>query len=480
MSEELKNENEHENENDHVSEEVVSENESTSCEALFSDEVPPMPKKEKRIALRTAIFAGIALVLAAVMLTYTCLSGVYRHRLAEAQNANVVSGDDRYYPFELFDQIFSQNSFAELDEKEMMTAALKAYVYATGDRYAAYYTAEEYAEMMATSEGKTQGIGVNIAYTTVDYEGKTQEAIQIFHVTKGSPADTAGVRAGDVIYAVESNGTFATVDSLGYSTALQKLQGTAGTKVSFKALRKEDGAWTEKSFTVTRKEFTSDSVYGEKSSSGKVGIIRILQFDLTTPKQFSAEVDRLKKEGCESFVFDVRNNPGGNLQSIETILSYFLSEGDVLIRIQYKNGEEEVSKVKAVTYSGVYEGCSVSKSDIGKYKDLKSVVLCNSGTASAAELFTATFRDYGLGKIVGETTYGKGSMQTIIPLTQYGYTGAIKLTTAMYYSGKDTKGYDGVGITPDHTVKLSGDKNIYVREEAEDAQLLKALELLKS
>jgi len=476
VSEELKNENENESE----SEGVASEGELVSSGALFSNETPPTPKKEKRISLHTAILAGIALVLAAVMLTYTCLSGVYKQRLAESQSANLVSGDDRYYPFELFDQIFSQLSFAELNEEEMMAAALKAYVYATGDAYAAYYTAEEYAAMMASSEGKTQGIGVNVAYTTVEYEEKTQEAIQIFHVTKGSPADAAGIKAGDVIYAVESNGALATVDSLGYSVALQNLQGNAGTNATFKILRKENGAWTEKSFSVTRKAFTSDSVYGEKSSSGKVGIIRIMQFDLTTPKQFSAEVDRLKQEGCESFVFDLRNNPGGTLQSIEAILSYFLSEGDVLIRVKNSAGNEEVSKVKAVTLSGVYEGCSVSESDIGKYKDLPAVVLCNGVTASAAELFTATFRDYGLGKIVGEKTYGKGSMQTIIPLTQYGYTGALKLTTAMYYSGKDTKGYDGVGITPDYTVKLSGDKNIYVREEAEDAQLLKALELLKS
>ena len=476
MSEEIKNENENENED----EIVESENCGASCETLFSDNATPPPKKEKRISLHTAIFAGIALVLAAVMLTYTCLSGVYKQRIAEAQSANLVSGDDRYYPFELFDQIFSQLSFAELDEKEMMAAALKAYVYATGDPYAAYYTAEEYAAMMASSEGKTQGIGVNVAYTKIEYEGKTQEVIQIFHVTEDSPAAKAGIKAGDVIYAVESNGSFLTVDSLGYEGALQKLQGTAGTTAKFQILRKENGVWgapIEKS--VVRAEFTSDSVYGEVSSSGKVGIIRIIQFDLTTPKQFSKVVEELQTKKCESFVFDLRNNPGGTLQSIEAILSYFLDEGDILIRVKDKAGNEEISKVKPVTYSGVYEGCSVSASDIGKYKNLNAVVLCNGATASAAELFTATFRDYKLGKIVGEKTYGKGSMQTIMPLIQYGYTGALKLTTAMYYSGKDTKGYDGVGITPDYVVPLKGEGSIYIREEADDNQLQFATDLFE-
>ncbi|MBQ2999456.1 MAG: hypothetical protein IJD64_03250 [Clostridia bacterium] len=478
MSEEIKNENENENEGEIVG----SEKSEASCETLFSDNGAPAPKKVKRISLHTAIFAGIALVLASVMLTYTCLSGVYKKRIIEVQNETLVSGDDRYYPFELFDQIFSQLSFAELDEEEMMAAALKAYVYATGDPYAAYYTAEEYAAMMASSEGKTQGIGVNVAYTKIEYDGKTQEVIQVFHVTKDSPADDEenGVKPGDVIYAVESNGSFLTVDSLGYEAALQKLQGVAGTTAKFQILRKENGVWSapiERS--VVRAEFTSDSVYGEVSDSGEVGIIRIIQFDLTTPKQFSAEVDRLKKAGCERFVFDLRNNPGGTLQSIEAILSYFLSEGDVLIRVKDKAGNEEISKVKSVKYSGIYEGCSVSESDIGKYKDLNAVVLCNGGTASAAELFTATFRDYDLGAIVGEKTYGKGSMQTIMPLVQYGYTGALKLTTAMYYSGKDTKGYDGIGIDPDHKVALEGEGSIYIREEADDNQLRFAIDLLK-
>ena len=476
MSEEIKNENENENED----EIVTSDHGEASCEALFSDNDTPPPKKDKRISLHTAIFAGIALVLAAVMLTYTCLSGVYKQRLAAAQSENLVSGDDRYYPFELFDQIFGQLSFAELDEKEMMAAALKAYVRATGDDHAAYYTAEEYAAMMASSEGKTQGIGVNVAYTKIEYEGKTREAIQIFHVTKDSPAHKAKIEPGDLIYAVESNGRFLTVDSLGYEAALQKLQGAAGTTAKFQILRKENGSWgTPIDKSIVRAEFTSDSVYGEVSDSGEVGIVRIIQFDLTTPKQFSDVVNWLKNEKkCKSFVFDLRNNPGGTLQSIEAILSYFLDEGDVLIRIKDKAGNEEISKVKPIKYSGSYEGCSVSESDIGKYKGLNAIVLCNGGTASAAELFTATFRDYDLGEIVGEKTYGKGSMQTIIPLIQYGYSGALKLTTAMYYSGKDTKGYDGVGITPDYVVPLTGEGSIYIREEADDAQLKKAIELL--
>lgn len=477
MSEELRNENQECAKKD--SEAVAEEKGSMLFENIENGE-PKSPKKGRKISLHTAIFACIAIALAAVMLTYTCLSGVYYARLAKIQNSSYDSGDDRYYPFELFDQIFSTLSFSELDKEAMMTEALKAYVAATGDPYAAYYTAEEYAAMMANTEGKTQGIGVNVAYNTIEYGGQTCDVIQIIHVTKGSPAEEAGLQSGDVIYAIEEDGHSVTVHEMGYSEALQKLVGAAGTTASFSILRKDAGAWGESiSIHVLRKEFTSDSVYGTKSSSGKVGIVRILGFDLTTPKQFSQEVDRLKQEGCENFVFDLRDNSGGALQSIEAILSYFLSEGDVLIRIKDKAGNEEISKVKEISYSGIYEPCSVSAADIGKYKNLPAVVLCNGVTASAAELFTATFRDYGLGKIVGTQTFGKGTMQTTLPVTQYGCPGALKLTTAKYFSAKDNVGYDGVGISPDHKVELSGEKSFYVREESEDNQLTFALGLLK-
>ncbi len=473
MSEEFKNENEE------LSEAASQEN--APCGALFENQDSSLPQKERKISLHTAIFAGIALVLAAVMLTYTCLSGVYYQRLAQLQSSSYETGDDKYYPFELIDQIFAQLGLAELDEDAMIENALKAYVAATGDIHAAYYTDEEYAALQADSEGKRQGIGINIAYNTIEYHGETIEVIQITHVSKNSPAEKAGLLAGDVIYAVGENGTSGTVDSLGYATSIQLIHGEVGTKAEFTILRQTDGAWSEPiAQSILREAFISDSAYGMISSSGKVGIIRILGFDMTTPRQFSSEMDRLIKAGCESFVFDVRNNLGGSLQSIEAILSYFLSEGDPLIRTVDKAGNEEVSTVKTVEYSGKMKDCSVSEADIGKYKDLKSVVLCDGATASAAELFTATFRDYELGEIVGTKTFGKGTMQHMISLAKYGYSGALKITIAKYYSAKDTEGYDGVGISPDHTVVLEGEKSIYVREESEDHQLLFALGLLEN
>ena len=450
---------------------------------------PNGPKRKKRIGIGSAIIACIAVALAAVMVTYTCCNSVYKRKLADLQTSGgaLVSGaDDRYYPFELFDSFFEAYSFEELNEEEMMNAALKAYVYATGDPYAEYYTAEEYAALLTSSSGSTQGIGVNIINTAVTWQGQEYKVLRVIHVTEGSPAGEAGLLVGDCIYAAGIGAEKVTVNELDYDEALTRLQGAAGTEAKLTILRPtEGGDYTELEFTITRSAFVADSVYYHVCETDPtVGIVKILQFDLTTPAQFSKAVDTLKNtHGCQKFVFDVRYNPGGDLLSIEAVLSYFLSEGDVLIRTRTKGGEEEVSYVKEVTYDGSYAGCSVTKADIGKYSDLQAVILCNGGTASAAELFTATFRDYDKlnATIVGTTTFGKGSMQTIRPLVYLGYRGALKLTTALYFPASG-EGYDGVGITPDVTEELSeaaASVNIYELSDAEDNQLQKGLESLR-
>ena len=216
-------------------------------------------------------------------------------------------------------------------------------------------------------------------------------------------------------------------------------------------------------------------------ADSSVGVVRIMQFDLTTPTQFSAIMDELKEKGCKYFVFDVRNNPGGDLKSIEAVLSFFLSEGDLLVSTEDKYGNSSKDLVKVYTGTGDYAGCSVKKSDIGKYRGTPCVVLTNGNTASAAELFTQTMRDYNLAKIVGTKTYGKGCMQSIFTLERYGIPGALKLTTRMYFS-KSHHVYHGIGIEPDETVELSEEAlkyNVFVLPDELDDQLQKALQILK-
>ncbi len=450
------------------------------------------PKKEKKVSLFTFALTSVALVLAAVMTTYTLCSAFYKQKLANAQYDQTANGymySQKGYPFELFSQFIDIYSFEDTDEEAMLAAALKAYVAETGDRYAYYYTADEYAEFKEANEGHAQGIGINIIYSEADVNGESSLVIKVINVMRNSPAAEFGLRVGDMIYGVGVGEELQRVSDIGHDRALSMLKGEAGTEAVFTVLRPNGDKYEVIDCRIKRAEVTAESVYYRvHSADPTVGVVKILQFDMTTPQNFTNAMDALIKAGCTKFVFDVRYNPGGDLESIKAVLSYFLNEGDVIIRTVYKDGDERIQKAEATSYTeeDEYYPCSVSAEDIGKYRrdGFKFVVLCNTSTASAAELFTATFKDYGIGTLVGSTTYGKGSMQSIIPLLRYGYGGALKLTVAKYYSGLNgghNDGYDGKGIEPHISCELSAEaasKNIYELSDDEDDQLKKALEAL--
>ena len=440
-------------------------------------------KQPKKISLTVFALSTVALVLAAVMLTFTVCSAVYRIKLAQVQQEEAVAPSEEYFGFELFRSFVEKFSFEDWDEKTMMAAALKAYIAATGDPYAQYYTAEEYAALQATTAGSSEGIGINVVNSTVEISGTEWKSIQVINVMKDSPAQEHDLRVGDHIIAAGIGEDAQYVRDVGYDMALSQLQGSAGTTAVFTVYRESTGEILE--FSVPRRKVTTSSVYFHRHATDEtVGVIKITNFDLTTPSQFSEAMDTLIEAGCTKFVYDVRYNPGGDLLSIQAVLSYFLEEGDVVIRTKDQQGNESQTTVAEATYDGDYAGCSVIESDIGKYRQingepLKAVVLCNGSTASAAELFVATFRDYELGTTVGTTTFGKGSMQTIWNLASYGYEGALKLTTAKYFSAKDEEGYDGVGISPDVTEELSEEAakhNVYTIPDTVDNQLARALE----
>ena len=459
----------------------------------------PEEKKPVRVSLFTLLLTTVSLVLAAVMITYTASSAYYRKQMINVyaeeqtgeQTQDQTQGEILYsekgYPFELFSQFISTYSFADTDEDAMMAAALKAYILATGDRYAFYYTDDEYAEYLLDNTGKSEGVGINIIYSEATVNGKSCLVIKVINVIKDSPAAKFGIRVGDLIYGVGIGENMMTVSELGHDRALSALKGASGTEAVFTVLRPNGDVYERIDCNIVRAAVTSESVYYRVHSTDKsVGIVKIRQFDLTTPGNFKVAMNDLIGKGCTRFIFDVRYNPGGDLKSIAAVLSCFLNEGDVIIRTLYKDGSDEVSKVGVCQYSGNYAGCSVSQEDIGRYRNenFEFAILCNENTASAAELFTATFRDYGIGTVVGTTTRGKGSMQSIFSLWKYGYNGALKLTVAKYFSGLNggyNDGYDGIGVEPNiywEQSEAAWGKNIYEITDDEDEQLKKALEAL--
>lgn len=431
-------------------------------------EVPEM-KAGRTVRLPVFVVSLIAAVLAASLLTLT-FSGAFRKSPTLGTDA---ATEDYQGKIALIDEIFTNYSLYDTDGNLLLDRMLKAYAAATGDRYAAYYTAEEFEAMMQDNNAQSVGVGILVT------EDAAAGGVRVINVFPGSPAAAAGVQIGDLIVCAGEGEAKITYAENGYELLMQSLKGEEGSTAVFSVLR--DGK--ELTFSVVRARVQTVSVMGRvMTGHEKIGVVRILQFDLSTPTQFTAEMEALLAKGCTQFVFDLRNNPGGDLRSVSAILSYFLNKNDLIVSTVTKNGTESKSYVKAVTYNGDSAGCSVSESDIGKYRSLSAAVLINEHSASAAELFTAVLRDYQLTTTVGKTTFGKGILQNIYSLAPYGYSGGIKLTTG-YYNPPCGVNYHDVGITPDVVAEQrpeSAGKNPALLSDEEDDQLLAAAEVLSN
>ena len=445
-------------------------------------------KKKRTVSLKTFflshLIAGVALIVATLMITYSVCTAIFQKNYAEnlVKGDEVVVGSDTVSEIDLLNRYIDEYFYGDVDKEAMMAAALKAYMAATGDVYATYYTLEELLANQNSSAGRMSGIGVNVVNHEFDYNGKTEKCLYVYNVMDDSPAQKAGVLRGDLVICVGVGEDRQYVSDIGFDKTLELLTGESGTTVDFTVCRNTEDGYVEKEFSgIVRGAVETTSVMSSiLESDNRVGILTITNFNYTTPAQFSKKIESLKNVGCDKFIIDLRYNPGGLLVSIQAVLSYFLDEGDSFIQTKDSQGNVETLTITPVDYeSGNATKCNVAQEDIGKYKDLNMVVLCNDETASAAELFVANFKDYGLAKIVGQNTFGKGKMQETF-LLNYGLSGAVKLTTHMYFSGGDAElvGYDGVGIEPDVKVDLSEEALTYfpyILPHELDDQLLAAV-----
>lgn len=436
-------------------------------------------RQKRGIPVRVFVFALIAALLVSYMAAFATVSNIYKTRIADLASERKSDAPDR---LDTVVGLIKSHSYYEVDEDTLCRSLLGGYVNIVGDRYAYYYDEEEFSALISENSGDSQGIGVSII------EDTDHKCIKIIAVYEGSPAAAAGIAVGDRIISVGKGENAEPLSGMSYETAVGKLTGAAGTTAEFSVARGEDFDSAEIiDFSIKRDHFTTTSVMyrvSDLSVNGqKAGVIKITGFDLTTPVMFEKAMDELIAAGCGYFVFDVRYNPGGDLASITAVLSFFLREGDTVIRTVDRSGSEEKTTVAPVTLTGNYEGCSVSAEDIGKYREAAighSAVLANGSTASAAELFTSSLKDYGISLIVGEKTFGKGSMQSVFNLAFYGFPGGLKFTTKMYFPPL-SEGYDGIGIEPDLAVEPSEymrSKNIFDIADKDDVQLTAALDRL--
>ncbi len=427
-------------------------------------------KEPRRVTLFSCILSVVSITLAAIMITFTLTAVHYKKQLAISSTTSV---SDAGYAFDLFSSFVDDHEINAVNKEEMMTAALKAYIDATGDRYAEYYTKEEYDSFSDTAESRREGIGVYYEPCVIRMAGIDEKLLRIVKVVKGSPASVSGLAVGDMIMSVTIGNVTKTVTELDYTGAVEMMRVDAGTEIRLKLLRDKDKL-SEHEVVVVCNEYDVPTVEGYiHDIDPTVGVVTITRFAYKTPAEFTNVMNDLIAKGATEFVLDVRDNPGGHLESVHAILCYFLEEGDHTIKREYKKGNESINSVGAISYKGNKELCTVTEEDIGKYRGYRYVVLCNGNTASAGELFVATFMGYDLGTVVGTKTYGKGTSQGTYSLEKWGYKGYLKLTVSKYYSCSSDGtflNYDGVGLNPDIVVAPL---------PVGDVQLDKALECFK-
>jgi carboxyl-terminal processing protease len=326
-----------------------------------------------------------------------------------------------------------------LDDTALMRGAIRGMVEALDDPHTSYMTPEEYDIFATSLAGEFEGIGAMVELSG-DY-------LRIVSPFPGSPAEQAGIRSGDLVIRVDD------VDLAGQSEAemISRVRGPAGTTVHLSVQRETEPELLE--FDIVRAKITIPSVES-KMLEGNLGYVKINDFGEKTPSELREALQDLLSQNPSGLVLDLRGNPGGYLTTAVKVTSQFVGDGLVL-RERFGDGREE-------TYAVEGGGLAL---------DIPLVVLINPGSASASEIVAGAIQDHQRGQIVGETSYGKGSVQTAHTLS--GDNGEVRFTIAKWFT-PDGRSIHGLGITPDIEVVLTDED----RDANRDPQLEKAMELL--
>ena len=331
----------------------------------------------------------------------------------------------------------------DIDENKLREEALKGYIKGIGDKYTEYFTKEEWGKLNEVVSGEFYGIGVYLELS------KDEKNIVITSVMKDSPAEKAGLKSGDILAKVNEKD----IDSEDFENVTKYIKGEKGTKVKVTVYREKEKIEKE----IERQEIKVNSTK-HKMLENNIGYIHISTFTEHTDKDFEASYKELENQGMKKLIIDVRFNTGGELEATKKVLEQLLKKDSQIIITRDKEGKEEVIKTKK-----------------GTNKNIEIVVLGNNYSASASEILISALVDNKVAKFVGEKTYGKGVIQTIVPLSD---GGALKVTTEEYLRQNKEK-INKVGITPEFEVKLEL-KGMEKEnpDDKKDNQLQKAIDIL--
>src|SRR5262245_39890688 len=327
---------------------------------------------------------------------------------------------EMYEELKTFSDVLTQVQKNYVDEtkvKDLVQGAIRGML-ATLDPHSAYMTPEMYKEMQVETKGEFGGVGIQI--------GVKENRLAVIAPIEGTPAHRAGIKAGDFITKVNDEST----KDLTLMDAVQKMRGPKGTKVNLTVQR--DGTPELLQFTLVRDTIKIDSV--KAKTLDNMGYIRLSQFQEATGRDLSKSLKQFKEQKVQGTILDLRNNPGGLLTAAVEVSEQFLPSGKLVV---YTKGRESKKD----------EWFAKGKDQM---EDAPMIVLVNEGSASASEIVAGALQDWGRAVIVGTTSFGKGSVQTILPLSD---GSGLRLTTAKYYTPKG-RSIQSTGITPDIIVKI--------------------------
>jgi len=341
----------------------------------------------------------------------------------------------KYSKLDRLERFIQANYYKETDPEALQLGIYRGLFYGLQDVYSYYMTSDEYEAMLVTTSSEFQGIGITFSYNEMN-------KLVIVSTMDDSPAEKAGLRTGDIIVMV---------DGVAYSAAEMdeagaKMRGKPGTKVK---LTIERNGETEE-YTITRANIVKHSIKTEMLD-GNIAYVRISAFEEHTGDEFATELRSLEKKQVKGMIVDLRNNGGGMVSAGVKIADLLLPECTIVSLVNYDGDKTVTNSDKNAT-------------------QIPYVLLVNGGTASTSEILAAAIKDNNGGKLVGTKTFGKGVVQSIIPLDD-GSGDAIKLTTSQYLS-PNGKVIHEKGIEPSVTVELK-------ENDDRDYQLEKAIELLK-
>lgn len=412
-----------------------------------------IPKDEKGSGKGVFLIGMIVGIASALLVVAICWLGVGIQNSVEEkenQSAQIELQEDSAIDARVIEKLQTLEKMVdqyyylgEVTDDEFRDGVYKGLLSALNDPYSEYYTAEELASMMEQSEGIYYGIG---AYVSLD---SATGLPKISGVIKNSPAEEAELRANDLIYEVDGKSTY----GMSLTEAVAMIKGPEGTDVQLTLIREGESDYLE--LTLTRQRVESPTVEFSMEEDD-MAYIQVTEFDDVTVDQFAEALAMARGSGAKGIILDLRGNPGGNLSTVVEMCQMILPEG-MIVYTEDKNGRREEYK-----------------SDGSRELELPLVVLVDMNSASAAEIMAGAIKDYGIGTLVGTTTFGKGIVQQIMPFRD---GSAVKLTISAYYTPSG-KNIHGTGIEPDVVCEFDGEA-YYASEDHPDNQLEKAKEVLR-